>query len=294
MDLDLNLLKTFIAVYENKSIFAASKKLYISQPAVTNSIKRLENFLNGKLFIRTPKGVEPTLEGRDFYSDCISALQLIDKGINKIKSYNLLEKGQLHIGSSSTIIRILLVPFITAFSKRYPKINITITDGISSELITLLQKNEIDLAIMSEPIAFEDAFDKTIITKTTDCFICSYNFKHDFVKKQDIKNFPIVVQKKPSNNRDGFEKMCIDNDLDLKPNYEMTSFGLITDFVEKDLGIGFTIKDFVQTAIKNKSVKVLNTDLIIKPRKVFALTSKGQTSSFVCKAFIEELVESFN
>jgi len=288
-ELDLNLIKTFICVYETKSILAASKKLYVSQPAVTNSIKRLEDFLGGQLFIRTPKGVIATTEGEQFNNACYNALHLIDNGIKNFLAYSNLQKGKLNIGSSSTIMRQLLIPFITEFSKRYPNIIISITDATSTKLVRYAKRGDIDLAIMNTPIENIEAFNVTPITKTTDCFIVSKDFKENYLTKEELKNYPLILQKRPSNNRDYFEEMCLFNNINLTPNYEIGSFGLITDFTEKGMGVAYTIKNFIEKDIENNRVKELKTDFVIKPRDVVIITPQNSINSFACKIFIKEL-----
>ena len=289
---DLNLIKIFMEVYECNSISNASKKLFISQPAVTASIKRLERFLNGKLFIRTPRGVKVTAEGESFYAYCSTALNTLLQGFNTFSSFANMEKGSINIGCSSTIVRYLLAPFIVKFGKKYPNINISITDGVSNQLTSMLQKNRIDLAIMNLPIEDENLYNLTKITTTQDCFIAPANFTKDFIPKQKLERFPLVVQKK-SNNRTAFENMCRLNNINLNVQYETTSFGLITDFVEIELGLGYTIKDFIKRDISAGRVKVIDTDLQILPRDIVALTKKGNVNSFACQTFIKELRENF-
>ena len=155
-DFDLNLIKIFMIVFETKSMFGASKKLYISQPAITKSIKKLEEYLGGDLFVRTPKGVMPTQEGIEFYHSCKSSINIIDNGIKNFNSFSGLEKGKLNIGSSSTIIRRLLLPVIKEFSDRHPKINISINDATSEKLISLTKKSEVDLSILNLQIENEN------------------------------------------------------------------------------------------------------------------------------------------
>ena len=292
-ELDLNLLKTFLCVFETKSILSASKKLYISQPAVTNSIKKLEKHLGGELFVRTSKGVIPTEEGKMFSESCYNALRMIENGINNFSSYASLSTGKLNIGSSSTIIRRLLLPFIDEFSKRYPNIVISITDATSDRLIKMTKRNELDFSVINTPIDYPENFDITKITETTDGFIASKEFEKEFITKKEIKNYPLILQKYPSNNRDHFEQVCLSNKINLTPNYELASFGLITDFVEKGLGIAFTVLDFVKEDIENGRVKKIETDLIYKPRDVVAITPSLSVNSFACKTFIKELKEYF-
>lgn len=293
IDFDLNLIKIFIGVYETKSMFGASKKLYITQPAVTKSIKKLEEYLGGELFVRTPKGVMPTAEGEQFYLCVKDATNTILNGVNNFKDYSSLAVGKLNIGSSSTIIRRLLLPFIEKFSHKYPNIVISVTDATSDKLISLTKKSELDLAILNLPLEGSDGFNITSITTTSDGFIASSNFEKDFICKQDLNKYPLILQKRPSNNREYFETMCLDNDIVLEPNYEIGSFGLITDFTQKGMGIAFTILDFVKEDIEAGKVKEVKTDLNIKPRDVVAITLKSAVNSFACKTFIKELKEYF-
>ena len=77
------------------------------------------------------------------------------------------------------------------------------------------------------------------------------------------------------------------------PQYEIASFGLITDFVEKNLGIAFTVKDFVQDDIDKKRVKIINTDLCINPRELVVANLKQNINSYTKKTFYNFLVSYF-
>jgi len=294
IDLDLNLIKKFLTVYECKSILLASKKLYISQPAITKSIKRLENYLKGNLFIRTSKGVEATNGGKEFYIACNNSLITLENGINKFSVLSELKEGYLNIGSSSTIIRKILLNFIKKFNKIYPNIIITITDANSEELADSLKDGRIDFAIINLPINNENNFNVIPIFKTNDCFIASVNFKKNHLTTDEIKKENLILQKRPSSNRDYFEKMCIENNVQLTPKMEIGSFGLITDFVAKNMGIAYTISEFVQDDIKNKRVKIIKTDLNIKPRVIALFTRNNSINNFATMKFIEEIKKYMN
>lgn len=289
-EIDLNLIKTFMCVYECKSILLASKKLYVSQPAVTSSIKRLENLLGGKLFVRTSKGVVPTAEGEEFNTACYQSMMILENGMNKFLRQNKLESGKLNIGSSSTIVRKILLPFIKMFNVRYPNIIISITDANTEKLQKYTKNRLIDLSIVHMPISNETDFEIIPVTKTSSCFIAPPDFPTEFINKEQLKNFQLIVQKRPSANRDYFEQMCIENDLHLTPSFEIASFGLITDFVSAGSGIGFTIKDFVMDDLRSGRIKELKTDLNIVPQSVAVIVPKGSINSFVTKKFIEELI----
>lgn len=290
-ELDLNLIKTFLTVYECKSILLASKKLFLSQPAITKSIKRLENFLNCELFVRSPKGVLATTEGKLFNDYCYNSIKVLDEGIKKISSFSSLSEGYLNIGSSSTIIRKLILPFIEKFNKKYPKIKLTITDANSDKIQTYLNNGRIDIGILNEPI-IED-FCLTKIYETTDCFIAHPSFDKEYLTFDELKNYPLILQKRPSTNRDYFEKICAENKIELSPAIEISSFGLITDFVSKNMGIAYTVKDFILDDLKTKRVKEIKTGLNIEPRKIVVATKKNAINNFASKTFIEELKKYF-
>ncbi|MBQ0017128.1 MAG: LysR family transcriptional regulator [Clostridiales bacterium] len=292
-DLDLNLVKVFCCVYESKSIISASEKMFISQPAVTSSIKRLEGYLGGKVFVRTPKGIVPTAEGESLYEAFNNCLKTLDGAVNRFKAKSVFDKGYLNIGSSSTIIRKLLLPFIKEFNKEYPNIVITVTDADSERLEKLTREGDVDLSVVNLPIKNPALFNLTKITQTKDCFIASKNFEKDFVSKDDIKDCTLILQKKPSSNRDYFERICEKNGVKYQPSFEIGSFGLITDFVAKDMGIAFTVENFIQDDIKSGRVKKIDTDLVIEPRDVCAITSITAVNTIICEKFIEELEKYF-
>lgn len=290
--LDLNLIKTFLTVYECKSILLASKKLYVSQPAITKSIKRLEDFLRCELFIRTPKGVIATTEGKLFNDYCYNSIKVLDEGIKKIASFSSLDEGYLNIGSSSTIIRKLILPFIEKFNKKYPKIKLSITDANSDKIQAYLKNGIIDIGILNEPI--DEDFCITKIYETTDCFIAPPTINKVYFSIEELNKQPLILQKRPSSNRDYFEKVCAENNVQLNPSIEISSFGLITDFVSKNMGIAFTVRDFILDDLKENRVKEINTDLKIKPRKIVVATKKNAINNFACKTFINELKNYFN
>ncbi len=293
IDLDLNLVKTFLVVYESKSIALASKRLFVSQPAVTKSIKRLEEYLGGKLFVRTPRGVVPTNEGEDFSKTCYSSLKILENGINSFSMLANLESGKLNIGSSSTIIRKILLPFIDVFNKKYPNIVISILDANSEDLAKCVKNRLIDLAILNMPLPNVNDFYVVPIMQTHDCFISSVSSSKDYSSIDELKEQKLILQKRPSSNRDYFEQMCEKNNITLIPSLEIGSFGLITDFVSKNIGIAYTIKEFVKEDIKNKRVKEVKTDLKIMPRDLSVITAYDSVNSFVCHKFISELEKYF-
>ena len=243
--------------------------------------------------MRTNKGIIPTFEGEDFYNTCTNSMSILNNGIKKFSSLAKLESGTLNIGSSSTIIRKILLPFIKSFNILHPKVVITVTDANSEKLTKYLKNGNIDLAILNAPIPSSEMFVETPILTTNDCFIAPKNFDKEYLTNEDLKKQKLIVQKRPSSNRDYFELMCAKNNIKLNPSFEIGSFGLITDFVSDGMGIAYTIKEFVQDDINSGRVKIIDTEFVSAPRNISVITSQISTNSFTSQMFIDELKKYF-
>ena len=129
--------------------------------------------------------------------------------------------------------------------------------------------------------------------QTHDCFIASKDFQKNYLTNEELAQHKLILQKRPSSNRDYFERMCEINNINLTPNFEIGSFGLITDFVSKNMGIAYTIKEFVEDDIEQNRIKVLKTQFVSKPRDISVITPQTSVNSFVCDNFIKELKSYF-
>ena len=105
MNIDFELYRVFYVVANNRNITKASEELNISQPAISKSIKNLEEQLGGQLFIRTKRGVVLTEEGREFYNYIKQAIEYINNAENKFIDLVNLETGCIKIGISSTLTK---------------------------------------------------------------------------------------------------------------------------------------------------------------------------------------------
>ncbi len=122
MDINFELYKVFYQVASTLSFSEASKKLYISQSAVSQSIKTLERKLEQPLFIRSTKKVRLTPAGETLLKHVEPAVNLLQKGETQLLDANALGLGQLHIGASDTICRYFLIPYLKAFHVQFPDV----------------------------------------------------------------------------------------------------------------------------------------------------------------------------
>ena len=150
MNIDLELYRVFYVVAKNKHMTKASEELHISQPAISQSIKKLEDQLGGTLFLRSNKGMELTEEGKMFYEYVKGALELINNAENEFTSFKNLSKGEVKIGCSTTLTKLILIDVLKKFNKEYPNISINITNDLTINLINDLKLGKLDFVIFNE------------------------------------------------------------------------------------------------------------------------------------------------
>ena len=151
MDINYELYKVFYHVAVTLSFSEASKQLFISQSAVSQSIKVLEKKLNQTLFIRSTKKVQLTPEGEILFKHIEPAMNLIRRGENQLLEANTLNGGQLRIGASDTICRYYLVPFFQEFHRKYPNVHIKVANQTSIACAKMLENGQVDFIITNYP-----------------------------------------------------------------------------------------------------------------------------------------------
>ena len=287
MDIDLELYKVFYAVAKNKHMTRASEELHISQPAISQSIKKLEEQLGGTLFLRSNKGMELTEEGKMFFDYVKGALELIKNAENDFTSYKDLTKGEIKIGCSTTLTKLLLIDSIKDFHEKYPNINFLIENDLTSTLINDLKLGKLDFVIFNESDIKEKNLNLEKICEMRQGFIYNPNYYKDEIKDLvDLNNYPLILQKKESNSRKLLESITAKNNVKLSPKMEVVSQELVTEFTNIGLGIGFTIIDLAKR--KYPDLKELKINNNIPNIKIYLASNKTISLPFASKKFLEE------
>ena len=153
MDINYELYKVFYYVASTLSFSEASKQLFISQSAVSQSIKALEKKLDQTLFIRSTKKVRLTTEGEILLRHIEPAISLIKRGESQLLDVGV-RGGQLHIGASDTICRYFLVPYLERFHREFPGAHIKVTNATSIHCVELLETGQVDLIVVNSPNSY--------------------------------------------------------------------------------------------------------------------------------------------
>ena len=287
MNINFELYKVFYEVANEKSISKGAEKLLISQPAVTQSIKTLESELGGQLFIRTPKGVVLTEEGKILYDYISDGMRYFINGSNKFTSLKELDSGNINIGATTIISEQYLMSYLKEFHNIYPNININIINDLTDNLIKKLRNGDIDILIMS--INNEDNIkdlDITPITNLHDIFVGNIKYKDKQIK--NILNEDLLLQKYPSVTRTNFNNYLKSQELSCIPKMEVVSHSLLTSLVENGFGIGLLTKEFISSKLNNTLFEI-KTNIEIPTRSLVYATKSNSVPSFATTKFIEIL-----
>lgn len=291
MNIDFELYRIFYIVARNGNISLAARELNISQPAISKSIKNLEEQLGGQLFTRTKRGVILTSEGEEFYKLIKEAISYITSAENKFTEMINLDTGCIKIGISSTLTKEFLLPFLEEFHEKYPKINIQIDTNLSSVLFTKLRNGLIDMVVLNlNNSKYDNDFEIIKCQKIQDCFVVNSKFKNLVTQElslNDLNKYPLILQAKGSNTRKFIDNIAFNNHVLLKPNIELASYNLVVEFAKIGLGIGYVTKNYISKELQNKELFILNIKEKIPNRYIGIALSKNHLPNFSTKKLIE-------
>jgi len=291
MDINYELYKVFYQVAKSLSFSEAADALFISQSAVSQSIKTLERRLNQTLFIRSTKRVALTKEGELLLKHIEPAINLITRGENQLCTDP--KNGiQLRIGASDTICRYYLVPYLDNFHKQYPNIHIKVTNGTSLQCGKLLERNEVDVIVTNSPnLALNNMMQITPVKVFHDIFIANkeaFPLNNHKISLRELQKFPILMLEKRSTTSMFLHNLFLENSLDLVPAIELSSNDLLIDLAKIGLGIAF-IPDFCVKELED--LAVINITQEIPSRTLVVAYNKDIPISDGAKYYIDSLTE---
>ena len=287
--------KTFLYVAKYKSATKAAKELYTSQPAVTRSIKLLEDELGCHLFIRSKYGMELTKEGETLYEYVNSAFNMIEKGEELISKVTSVHGGQISIGATITALDEFLFEYIDTFHKKYPKVKYKLFTQSSNETIQKLNSGQIDIAFVTTP--YQKSDDQTVIElkEFENVIIAGKQFEHLKDKKlsiEELYKYPFVLLNKNMQLREYVNNLFKSHNLYVEPTVEIDSAHMIVQMVKNSYGIGFSPLSLVKDAINKGEVFQLTLDEPLPKRHVVAIVNKSHPMSDLLKEFINGLKEN--
>ena len=290
MAINFDYYRAFYYVAKYKKISLAAEKMYVSQPAVTQTIQKLEEQLGGNLFVRTKSGIELTEAGKMLYDFTNQSIEMLDNVEYKFSKYENLEAGEIKIKTGSNVAEMILYDALEKFGKDYPNIKIEISSGAPNKSIEMLHTGEIDMVLVYLPYEVEYSnLDVTECAKKEYVFAMTKKYQKDnnviINESSDLNKYSLILPKKESSSRELFNSNFKDIITDY--HYEVGHERMKKEFILRDMGIGFIIKDEIKEELeKGELVEIKIPDFKIEGA-IGIITLNKNLSSFATNKLLE-------
>ena len=289
MEQHLSQYRIFYEVARCGNISRAAKELYISQPAISKAIGKLEESLGTRLFLRNSRGVQLTPEGNVLFQHVAAAFDSLSRGEKELKRIHDFHIGQLKIGVSNTLCKYVLLPYLKSFVEKYPHVNITIESQSTAHTLEMLEARKIDIGLVAEPRA-RRGLNFTPVMEIHDGFVCTPAYMENLTLREgpapDIfKTGNIMLLDRSNMSRKHLDTYLSDRDIEVNQLLEVTDMALLIEFARIGLGIACVILDFVSDDLKNGTLIEVPLNAPI-PRRVIGFACPPQDQSHTLREFL--------
>lgn len=293
MAVRLELYRVFLEVAKQGNISAAAQNLFISQSAVSQSVKQLEEQLQVRLFSRSTRGVSLTSEGKLLLEYVSHALGLLQSGEEKIAASRQLLTGEPIIGASDTVTKTYLLSRLEAFHKDYPDIRIRILNGTTSMVLDYLHAGQVDIAFASEA-PDETVYSVRHCVDTHTIFVAAPDYL-EFDKvytMEEIAALPLILLERKASSRVYVERYFQEHGVQIHPEIELGSHNLLISLARIGLGVACVTEEFSLSGLSRGVIVPLKTDFEIPPRAVTMCTLQGVTPTSAANRFMDFITET--
>lgn len=293
MEQTLSSYHIFYTAAKSGNISKAAAKLFISQPAVSKSIQKLESSLGCRLFVRSSRGVTLTEEGNILFEHVREAFETLDAGEEKIRRVSGLGIGHLKIGVSSTLCKYVLLPYLKEFVQKNPQIHISIACQSTSETLRLLADDRLDIGLAglgSYEMPHTLLFD--FIAEAEDVFVASRPYllylKQCGVSDSEIlQNCSLMMLDKNNISRQYIDEYMQKNQISVRECIEASSMDLLIEFAKIGLGAACVIRQFIEPELADGSLIEIPLPVPVLARSIGFVYKPGKHASKPLEQFLD-------
>ncbi len=294
---NLSLYRVFYRVAMCKSISAAARELYLTQPAVSASVQKLEDQLNIQLFFRTGRGVSLTPQGEILFSYIERAFALVESGEGKLRDITALHDGILRIGASDMTLRFYLLDRLQAFHETYPGVQLHVTNAPTPDTLDALRAGQIDFGVISGPLSSAASADEELsyrpVRHIRDIFIESTQAppRKTAVSAKELLSMPLILLEGHTSTRAYIDSWFASHCGGSVPRaaIELATSDLILAFAARGIGVGCIAEDFALDAIACGQVREIPLSDELPTREFYLVTLKHIPLSAAAEAFLHPL-----
>lgn len=286
---NLNRYRLFCAVAECESISKAAELNYISQPAISKAITKMEESLGTVLFNRNHRGVTLTDEGKIFYDELKAAFDIIKAGEDKLKTINELGIGRLRLGASSVLCKAMLLPYLKGFIVENPHIKITIECQSSSRIHKMLMNGVIDVGLMVKPDNMTELSFYSL-GEIEDIFIATPSYLENLALRNEsdiFENANIMLLDSENVSRQHIDKFFKENEIEPKHILEVSSMDMLIEFAKIGMGVSCVVKQFVEKELQIGELSEIPLNSKINNREVGLAFVKTSRLNVTMQKFID-------
>jgi DNA-binding transcriptional LysR family regulator len=289
-------LQVLCEVAEAGSFSLAAEKLHLSQSALTQQIKNLEDYYDLKVFDRTGKKVLLTEEGKVLFEIATQILDLNREAEEIIADLKGLSRGTLRIGTSYSFADYYLPTLLMDFHEKYPKISIQVSAGNSSQIIdnTLLYKNDIAF------VANHPGNHKLVVREfMSDTLVAIIPLQHKLAERESItlnelNRELLILREQGSSKRKLVDETFRKKRISPRIIMESASTAAIKKMVEKGAGIGILSSQLVKNEVEANVFKALPFTEVEMAHKFYLIYRKDKFFSQALKAFVDMAMDLAN
>ncbi|MEG2440313.1 MAG: LysR family transcriptional regulator [Acetivibrio sp.] len=285
MEGTLSAYRIFYVVAQKGNISYAAKELYISQPAISKAIGKLEESLGVLLFFRSSRGVVLTEEGKILYEHTKKAFETLEEGEENLRKIQNLEMGQIRIGASTTLCKYILMPYLKAFIKKYPHIKISITCQSTLHTVKLLEEDKIDIGLIGK-YAYGKNLEFHFVKEIQDVLIAEPKYLKKLGDSNIFETANFLLLDEQNISRHYIEEYFKTYEIMPKQILSVGSMDLLIEFAKVGLGIACVIKEFVEADIQRGVFAIVKVSPSIKKRKIGFIYSKKKIKTEAMDKFI--------
>jgi DNA-binding transcriptional LysR family regulator len=279
--------RVFYETARFSSFSTAAEHLYISQSAISQCIRQLEEDLNVQLFVRTRKGISLTNEGRILFSKVENAINSIEQGENQLERLRHLESGELIIAAGDTITTHYLLKYLKEFHASYPEIRIKMANSYSSQMLSLVKEGKVDLAFVNMPLSDDELVIEPCY-EINDAFVCGPDFECKAAYSwEEMTDLPLILLEKNSSSRRFLDNNFKEKGIVLNPQIEVAVHDLLIRFASIQLGISCVIEQFSEAELEKGLIKKIPLDPPLPKRSIGYAYLKHAPLSDAAKAFMD-------
>ena len=292
---NLELYRVFYTVAKCGSLTKAAEELYISQPAVSQAIKQLENQLGGPLFNRTHKGMELTdTGGKQIFAHVEQALKLFEQAERKYSELKDTATGIVRICASDTLLAKFLLPYIKKYHEKYPDVNLILLHCNSAQTIELLKSKKGDIGFVNLPIDDSEINLLNNVMQLHDTFVANEKFGELFDKQIDLKrlqDYPLLMLDLSTATRQAIVSYAHSQGIHLHPEIEFGSLELMAELAKIGMGIACVPREFVKRELAEGSLKEISTTPTLPTRAIGMAIPKSDNMTFAVREFINMIMD---